>query len=640
MPFANKHCKHYLNIFVMLCVSINRACAIDYSINSIPDSLKTNAGAVIRECHTTLDIPNIYSATYTEGKTISILNASKEDMALIRLDYNDRESIRDFKALVYDASGNIIYRSKDQDIYDMSATTNQLATSLRYKILNLKKCRAPFTVRVSFIKEFRETFLLPEWFPAQGTEVSIENADLKISYGKDVVPNFKSEKLGTPRDSANSSFWQISAFDAIKKEDYIPSIRQLLPHTTVMLNSFELYDVKGSSGTWNDIGVFINDLNNGRDVLKHIDDQELKRILGSSIDTLSKIKALYKYLQSNFRYVNVALGIGGWQPQEASVTLKEKYGDCKALAMVMKAMLKKTGIPSFYCLVYADPDAGAFNLLPDFPYPGFNHVVLSVPMGKDTLWLECTSNNSPFNYMGTFTSGRQALMVFDGGGRLVKTPEGDEGITGRTTSAHIKTTNEATSINARVKLSGKIQEIIKMVLDKSDQTPLKQLIGASANIKNSTVNSYNIDPPNPDSPSLVIAFDLSNENTIHKTESRIFVKTDIFQPFNNIPDKNDKRTQAVNVSMGFNQSDTIVYMLPVGYSPENFNIDDAKTYADQFGYANCSIKYIGGTGELTLIRNFCLKHGVYPANQYTPFREFLLKSMKICCPELVLKLKG
>jgi len=51
--------------------------------------------------------------------------------------------------------------------------------------------------------------------------------------------------------------------------------------------------------------------------------------------------------------VSIQIGIGGWQPFDASTVQRLSYGDCKALANYMKTLLEAVGLSANYCLVNA-----------------------------------------------------------------------------------------------------------------------------------------------------------------------------------------------------------------------------------------------------------------------------------------------
>ena len=71
---------------------------------------------------------------------------------------------------------------------------------------------------------------------------------------------------------------------------------------------------------------------------------------------------------------------------------EKKYGDCKALTNYMRYMLKTVGIKSYPALI--NGGASKVSADPAFPADPFNHVILCIPQGKDSAWLECTSNIS------------------------------------------------------------------------------------------------------------------------------------------------------------------------------------------------------------------------------------------------------
>ena len=51
-----------------------------------------------------------------------------------------------------------------------------------------------------------------------------------------------------------------------------------------------------------------------------------------------------------------------------------------------------------------------------------NHVILNIPFEHDTAWIDCTSNDNPFDFLGAFTDDRYCLSINETGGSFVKSP--------------------------------------------------------------------------------------------------------------------------------------------------------------------------------------------------------------------------
>ena len=59
---------------------------------------------------------------------------------------------------------------------------------------------------------------------------------------------------------------------------------------------------------------------------------------------VEKLEALYNYVATNFRYVSLSLGLGRYQPRQASAVLQEQYGDCKDKHVLLASLIEASGL--------------------------------------------------------------------------------------------------------------------------------------------------------------------------------------------------------------------------------------------------------------------------------------------------------
>jgi hypothetical protein len=214
--------------------------------------------------------------------------------------------------------------------------------------------------------------------------------------------------------------WETKDMPARHTEHSGPGWQEIVPYVLIGPSDFEAQGYKGNMNTWADYGKFIMQLRTGRDVLPDNIKQQVHALVDTITDKRRKVYALYHFLQQNTHYINVSLGIGGWQPFPAEYVATKKYGDCKALSNYMVALLKEAGIAGKYVEIRAGADEPP--IVDAFPSFQFNHIITCVPMEKDSIWLECTSQTESPGYMGTFTGGRKAMLIDEDGGHVVWTP--------------------------------------------------------------------------------------------------------------------------------------------------------------------------------------------------------------------------
>jgi tetratricopeptide (TPR) repeat protein len=122
---------------------------------------------------------------------------------------------------------------------------------------------------------------------------------------------------------------------------------------------------------------------------------------------LDKIQALYDYVATNFRYISLSFGVGRYQPHAAGDVLHNEYGDCKDKHTLLASLLNASGYDADSVLI----NSGR-KLDPDVPSPSqFDHVFTMVPLGKDQLWMDSTTEVAPFRLLASVLRNKQALII-------------------------------------------------------------------------------------------------------------------------------------------------------------------------------------------------------------------------------------
>ena len=139
---------------------------------------------------------------------------------------------------------------------------------------------------------------------------------------------------------------------------------------------------------------------------------------GASTD-LEKVEALYDYVAKNFRYVSLSLGLGRYQPHAAADVLHNQYGDCKDKHTLLSSLLEAEGMHASSVLINSSR-----KLDPNVPSPSqFDHVITLLPMGKEEVWMDTTTEVAPFRLLSFNIRKKQGLVIpVTGPAHLEETP--------------------------------------------------------------------------------------------------------------------------------------------------------------------------------------------------------------------------
>lgn len=415
-----------LTLFFFFFTFVLTAQKSEYSSAAIADSLKENANAVVRFDQIDIAILSQRTMNARNRRVVTVLN-EKGLSAIQAHEYYDKStSVRSIEAVVYDAFGKEIKKVKRKDFKDQSVVGGStLFSDSRVIYLDYTPISYPFTVEFSSEVQTSSTAFIPSWMPLKGFYTSIEKAVLNVVYPADL--GFKKKELQFSGfnvkktiDTSTQLSYTASTILAQKQEDYSPVYRDLFPKVMMGLEHFHLEGVDGTATNWTDFGKWYSEkILSGTTDLPEETKVKIKAIVGNEKDPIKKAKLVYDFVQKKSRYVSIQVGIGGWKPMLATDVDRLGYGDCKALTNYTKALLQAVDVPSYNTILYGDTNKT--NIESDFVSMQGNHMILSIPYGNHYTWLECTSQDDPFGYQGTFTDDRDVLVVKPEGAEIVRT---------------------------------------------------------------------------------------------------------------------------------------------------------------------------------------------------------------------------
>jgi hypothetical protein len=477
-------------LFTMIIISafLSRAAIADdeLSIRKIKPELLTGADAVIRLSETEWEIKSKAEARFSSHTIITVFNEKGEDMySRLVVGYDKFTKITDISGKLYDADGKLLRKLKTADIEDFGfGVAADAITDARMKAawFGQKAYSYPYTIEFSYEATKSNMMFYPKWEAAAGVGTSVELSVHKIKAPAGFTFRYK-ELNGAPAvekitDSGKSDLykWSIANQPVIEQSDSypLPEIDRT-PMVMVAPAEFEIQDYQGNFNSWEDLSKFYYTLNAGRDILPPATIAEIKTLIKDAKTDRAKIEMIYKWMQARSRYVSIQLGIGGWQTIDALTVAGKGYGDCKALTNFTLAALRSAGITCHAALIRAGEEE---KIRSDFPSSQFNHVIACAIVAKDTIWLECTSQTSTPNFMGTFTGGRHALLVMPSGGKLVQTPDYKSQVNTRSSNGNVSLGESGDGkVEVQVRYAGLQQESRRSLMYNTTKEEQKKMAG-------------------------------------------------------------------------------------------------------------------------------------------------------------------
>ena len=303
-------------------------------------------------------------------------------------------------------------------------------------------------------------------------------------------------------------------------------------------------------------------------------------------------------------------------PISAEEVDRVKYGDCKGLTNYTMALLKAVGVDSYYTIVSADARMNSLDF--DFPSLQGNHAFLNVPLEDEEIWLECTSQVVPANFLGTFTDDRFVLKVGPNGGEIVKSREYLPEQSRQITNAEIHIGESEITAQVEIKSTG-IQYNQKYGLANDSKEDIEKYYKHYWDYVNA-IHIQNHELIN-DKDSIVTTekVNFRTSGYLSKAGDRILFAPNMLNRNTYVPKRDNNRKRKVVIKRGYLDEDNFIIEIPKGYKVEANLMPTAIT--NDFGEFEVSIKQVTES-KLHYKRRLLMKSGNFPSTMYDHYRDF------------------
>lgn len=250
-------------------------------------------------------------------------------------------------------------------------------------------------------------FNIPSWLEVDLREFNFEGYNIQKS----------SVKEG---DITKVTF-KISNAQAYKSERNSPNHALSYPHIICVSKAFTeagkrnvLFETVKDLYGW--YSTVCSEIGNNPESVK----AKVSELIANKKTDQEKVESIYYWVQDNIRYIAFENGIMGFKPDAAQNVLKNKYGDCKGKANLLKTMLTIAGFDARLTWI------GTSDLPYDYTLPSLsvdNHMICTVMLNGKKVFLDGTEEYIALNDYAQRIQGKQVLIE-DGKNHIIdKVPE-------------------------------------------------------------------------------------------------------------------------------------------------------------------------------------------------------------------------
>jgi hypothetical protein len=255
---------------------------------------------------------------------------------------------------------------------------------------------------------------------------------------------------------------------------------------------------------------------------------------------------------------------------------------------------------------------------------------------RDTVWLECTDNHSPANVLGTFTDGRDGLLINGEQSKLVHTPtrSAEENLQVRTSLLRFLNTD----ISAEVKTTytGFQADDLRLRFVEASSKDQQQWILSQWKMPSATLQDFSLKGLSTYDTVITMTLKGTVQYYANISQNRLFFQPILLDRRTTIPTAIKHRYSPIRYSYPYHDIDTMVYILPAQYALEAAPGDTV--ISSSFGNYSLTIRH-RDSDTLVVVRNIRIRTKTIPKERYEEYRKFYSDIAKLEKTKVILHWK-
>ena len=352
--------------------------------------------------------------------------------------------------------------------------------------------------------------------------------------------------------------------------------------------------------------------------------EELTKGLTSDLD---KTEALYDYVAKNFRYVSLSLGLARYQPHPASDVMHNQYGDCKDKHTLLASLLEAEGLHASSVLINSSR-----KLDPDIPSPSqFDHVITMLPLGKEEVWMDTTTEVAPFRLLSFNIRKKQGLMIPEQGVPHLEETPADPPMANTQVQTIEGSINDLGKLNAKVSyiVRGDTELLMRLIFRRVPSANWERLvenINAMGGLDGDITN-LKVDDPAATRQPFQFSFEIAKANFLDWSKKKSEIDLPLSQFTLADPDEDDTGSDAEPIKFG--PPGTFTYRVRLTL-PSNFTAHAPLPFAMKRDYGEYQASYKLDGKSFTAERTMVMRERELPAartGDYLAFRRAVLSDL-------------